>query len=83
LGGWGDDYFGALALSALFVYFVFRNQVPSVVLILLVVMLSPIVAFVSIMIVLRAWPRYFSVEGGEYQLETSLRGRELLFTGSR
>jgi hypothetical protein len=54
LGGWGDDYFGALALSALLVYFVFRNQVPSVVLILLVVMLSPIVAFVSIMTALRA-----------------------------
>jgi hypothetical protein len=55
LGGWGADYFGALALSALLVYSVFRNHVPSVVLILLVVMLSPIVAFVSIMIALRAF----------------------------
>lgn len=44
----------ALALSALLVYFVFRNRVPLVVLLLLVVMLSPIVAFVSIVIVLSA-----------------------------
>ncbi|MDP8971736.1 MAG: hypothetical protein M3N45_00870 [Actinomycetota bacterium] len=41
-------------MSALLVYFVFRNRVPLVVLLLLVVMLSPIVAFVSIVIVLSA-----------------------------
>ena len=44
----------ALVLSALLVYLVFRNRVPLVVLILLVVVLSPIVAFVNIVIVLNA-----------------------------
>jgi hypothetical protein len=50
----GAEVAVVLALSALLVYFVFRDRVPLVVLILLVVMLSPIVAFVSIMIVLNA-----------------------------
>ena len=54
IGVGGAEVVVALALSALLVYFVFRNRVPLVVLILLVVMLSPIVAFVSIIIVLNA-----------------------------
>ncbi|MCA1717033.1 MAG: hypothetical protein LC781_09385 [Actinobacteria bacterium] len=54
IGVGGAELVVALALSALLVYLVFRNRVPLVVLILLVVMLSPIVAFVSIVIVLRA-----------------------------
>jgi hypothetical protein len=54
IGVGGVEVVVALALSALLVYFVFRNRVPLVVLLLLVVMLSPIVAFVSIVIILNA-----------------------------
>jgi hypothetical protein len=54
IGVGGAELVVALVLSALLVYFVFRNRVPLMVLILLVVVLSPIVAFVSIVIVLNA-----------------------------
>lgn len=41
----------ALVLPALIVYFVFRNRVPLAALVLLIAVLSPILAFVDIVIV--------------------------------